>query len=268
MPIYVLYYHISYCKLQVVKLVRALCIIMWYNLGNIFIRRARGSCMKDTTRVTLFTGHFGSGKTELAINYSIKLSKQGHKVTLVDLDIVNPFFRSNEAKDILNAHGIKVLAPNFADTTLDIPSLPPDIYGVFCDESSKVVFDVGGDEVGATVLGRFYPQFREEPYTMFYVINTLRPLSSNKDDIVDMLMAVQKHSRLNVSYLINNSNLSYETDINHILDGQCIVEDVSRETNIPIAFVSARKDLLGKLPDMHRTGIFSLDKLYMQPPWI
>ena len=128
--------------------------------------------MHQTSRLTVFTGHFGSGKTEIALNYSIRLARRGETVTIVDLDIVNPFFRSSEAKDVLNREGVRVLAPTFAGTTVDVPSLPSEIYAVFQDKRSRVVFDVGGDEKGAAVLGRYHPYFNSEPYDMFYVINT------------------------------------------------------------------------------------------------
>src|SRR5690606_16550204 len=165
--------------------------------------------MENSSKIDIITGHFGSGKTEFAINYSIQFAKDNLKVALVDLDIVNPFFRTAEVKDILEDMGIKVIVPNFAGTTLDIPSLPADIYGVFDDQSyDKVVFDVGGDDLGAVVLGRYHLEIEKTGYNMFYVINTKRPLSSTRGQIVNMLRSVEESSRLKVTYLINNTNLS------------------------------------------------------------
>lgn len=217
-------------------------------------------------RIILFTGHFGSGKTELAINYSIKLARQGRAVTLVDLDIVNPFFRSSEVRDVLEKEGIRVLSPNFVGTTVDVPSLPPEIYSVFQNKTSNVILDVGGDDIGATVLGRYYPYFMQEPYRMFFVINVRRPLSSTPEQIIEMLKAIENHSRLKVTDLINNTNLMYETNLDHLLEGQEIVEQVSQELNIPIAYISGVAEVIEQLPEQYRQKRFPID-VYLHPPW-
>ncbi len=222
--------------------------------------------MHQTSRLAVFAGHFGSGKTEIAINYSIKLARRGEPVTIVDLDIVNPFFRSSEAKDVLNRGGVRVLAPVFAGTTVDVPSLPPEIYSVFQDKRSRVVFDVGGDEKGAAVLGRYHPYFIREPYDMFYVINTKRPLSGCVERIMETLKAVELHSRLKVTHLINNTNLMHETSVEHVLEGQAVVELLSGELDIPVAYISGTPEILDQLPEDYRDKGFPLE-LYMHPPW-
>ncbi|HHW71187.1 MAG TPA: ATP-binding protein [Clostridiales bacterium] len=223
--------------------------------------------MENCSKIDIITGHFGSGKTEFAINYSIQFAKDNLKVALVDLDIVNPFFRTAEVKDILEDMGIKVIVPNFAGTTLDIPSLPADIYGVFDDQSyDKVVFDVGGDDLGAVVLGRYHLEIEKTGYNMFYVINTKRPLSSTRGQIVNMLRSVEESSRLKVTYLINNTNLSYETTSEDIVEGQNIIEKVSKELHIPIAYVTCKDNIVDDLPDDIKKKVFKLN-LYMQPIW-
>ena len=102
-----------------------------------------------SSRVIVIVGNYGSGKTELSLNLALKMAERGEQVTLVDLDIVNPYFRSSERTELLNEHGIKVYAPSFAMTTVDIPSLPADIQAVFADKSRRVIFDVGGDDTGS-----------------------------------------------------------------------------------------------------------------------
>lgn len=217
-------------------------------------------------RIVIFTGHFGSGKTELAINYALKCASIGEKTVIVDLDIVNPFFRTAEKKEMLEDAGIKVLAPNFAGTIVDIPSLPAEIVSVFEDRSARIIFDVGGDEVGAIALGRYYNYFIREEYSMFYVINAKRPLSSTKQDVIEMLRAVEAYSRLHVKELINNTNLARETTVYDIIEGQSLVDQVSKELNIPIACVSGIPHILQQLPANWSYETFPL-KIYMKPSW-
>lgn len=218
------------------------------------------------SRIHIFTGHFGSGKTEIAVNYAMMLSRKSKGTILVDLDIINPFFRSSEVKEVLEQEGVRVISPVFALTTVDVPSLPAAIQSVFQTEQGQVVFDVGGDEVGARVLGRYYHYFSAAGYEMFYVINTRRPLSSTSEDIIEMLEAVQDRSRLQVTGLISNTNLSYETEVSHILEGQMIVEEVGRRRSLPVVMTCASREVFDQLSDSMKEKIFPLN-LYMTPPW-
>ncbi|NLB43249.1 MAG: hypothetical protein GX815_13550 [Clostridiales bacterium] len=220
----------------------------------------------NSERLVLFTGHFGSGKTEIAINYAINSAKSGHKTILVDLDIVNPFFRSSEVKNQLEEQGVKLISPNFATTTVDIPSLPAELYSVFADKSAKVIFDVGGDEVGAKALGQYFPHFQKEPYRMYYVINIKRPMSATKEDIMSMMQEIQLKSRLRVTDLINNTNLSYETTIYDIIDGNNLIKEISQLVNIPNSYIAGLKELLEQLPEDLEGELLPIS-LYMKPPW-
>lgn len=220
----------------------------------------------STERLILFTGHFGSGKTEISINYALQSINSGQKTILVDLDIVNPFFRSSEVRDQLESQGVKVISPNFVTTGVDVPSLPAEIYSVFTDKSARVIFDVGGDEIGAKALGRFFPYFQSEPYRMYYVINTKRPLSSTKEDILSMMQEVQRTSRLQITHLINNTNLSYDTEICDIIDGHVLVSEISQSLKLPIAYIAGVKELLDKLPDELDGSLFPI-RIFMKPPW-
>ncbi|MGB4388933.1 MAG: hypothetical protein WBI89_06990 [Caldicoprobacterales bacterium] len=217
-------------------------------------------------RLLVFTGHFGSGKTELAINYALRSLKQYKKVILVDLDIVNPFFRTGELKEELEGAGLKVLMPNFAASSVDVPSLPANMYSAFIDKSAKVIFDLGGDGDGARALGVFNQYFKREAYRMFYVVNTKRPLTSRPDQIIAMKESIEQTSRLRVTDIINNTNLSYETRACDIMEGQAIVEQVSRQTALPIAYISGEKSLLEELPEDIGVDLLPIS-LYIKPPW-
>lgn len=220
--------------------------------------------MAKGLNISIFTGNFGSGKTEMAINAALKSAKEGKKTVLVDVDVVNPFFRSAEVKPFLEKNGIMVITPNFATTNLDIPSLPASIYSVFNMDDTNVFFDVGGDEDGATSLGQFKTYFDSSNYRMFFVINTRRPFTRNAENIVELMKQVELRSRLKITDLVNNTNLSYETTEDIILEGQKIVDNVSDITNIPITYINARKDISVDLPEKHEGKLFHMD-LFMQP---
>ena len=219
-------------------------------------------------RITVFTGNFGSGKTEIALNMALHTAKRG-PVTLVDLDIVNPYFRSSQKKEMLEEQHIQVIYPNYALSGVEIMTLPPEVDKVFIDETRRVFFDVGGDPIGATALGRYYPQFMQSGYEMLYIINVRRPLSGNARDIIEMLREIEENSRLRVTGLINNSNLARETTVQDLIDGQEIVEEVSRETGIPIRYVCGTGDVieqfLAKTP--YKGEVLPMN-IFMRPAWL
>lgn len=192
-------------------------------------------------RLKIVTGHFGSGKTEFALNL---VMQAGGKRTIVDLDTVNPYYRTADAENILAQKGISLIAPQFANTNVDIPALPGAVLSVFADKEVSAVFDVGGDEDGALALGRYNRFFLQEPHDMYFVVNTKRPLTRTKEDILTILREVETASRLSVTHLVNSTNLGAETTVETILEGQEIVEEVSRETGIPVAYTAVKKGLL------------------------
>ena len=172
-------------------------------------------------KVYVLIGNFGSGKTEISLNLAVKGMENGKSV-LVDLDVINPYFRSAERKDILDAAGVKLLYPTFALTTVDVPSLPPDIFSVFIDDHDTVVFDVGGDPAGATALGQYKANFDNLPegsLEVLYVINPRRPFSAEAGMVLDLMERINYRSRLKVTGLVNNANLAKETTFEDLLDG-------------------------------------------------
>ncbi|KRQ87172.1 hypothetical protein ABG79_00970 [Caloramator mitchellensis] len=218
------------------------------------------------SRIRVFTGHFGSGKTEIALNYALKLNEEGKKVAIADLDIVNPYFCSRDQEKFLEEKGIKLIATPKEFSNAELGTVPLNTLAVFNDKSYEVVLDVGGDDQGAVALGQYNRYFREEDYDMYFVINTTRPLTSDVDSIIQYIDEIQRASRLKVKYLISNTNLSYETDVDMIAEGYKTTKEVSEKTGIPIAFVSVREDLISKLPNDIDAEVFPL-KIFMLPPW-
>ena len=175
-------------------------------------------------RFTVLTGNYGSGKTEIALNLAFRFAAEGLQTTLVDLDIVNPYFRSAEKTEELKAAGVRVLMPTFALTTVDIPALPAEIQSVFELPSDRVIFDVGGDDTGAAALGRYAHSFaahREETLSLL-VVNCMRPLTETVEDIVDLTERIRNRGRLAPDGLVNNTNLSWQTEPAMVEQGEKI----------------------------------------------
>ena len=191
-------------------------------------------------RLNIVTGHFGSGKTEFALNLAME---QKGKTAIVDMDTVNPYYRTADAKEILEKNGIRVILPRFANTNVDLPVLPSEIFSVFANTDLTTIFDVGGDEDGALALGQYYPYFQREPYEMYFVINARRPLTRAPEGVIEILREVEAASRLSVTKLINATNLGPETTAETILEGQKVVEAVSRETGIPVGYTAVKKGI-------------------------
>lgn len=197
-------------------------------------------------KVRVLIGNFGSGKTELSLNFAIQAARTGSSV-LVDLDIINPYFRSAERRDVLEAAGVKLLHPIFALTTVDVPSLPPDIYSVFIDSHESVVFDVGGDPAGATALGQYKANFdalAPGSLEVLFVINPRRPFSSEPDGLEELFRAIEYRARLPVTGLVNNANLSTETGPEDLLVGYEMVKTMVERLGVPVAYTAGREAVL------------------------
>lgn len=219
------------------------------------------------SRLRVFTGHFGSGKTEISINYALNLAKQGKKVTLVDIDIVNAYFCSRDIKENLESQGVRVIAANPHWSNAELMVVPPEVMSAFNDKSHEVVIDVGGDDMGAVVLGQYNRFFQEEPYDMFFVVNTTRPFTSDKQGVEEYIASIQRASRLKVSHLVSNTNLSYETEVEHILKGDKEVLELSKKLNIPYKYTVCQKEQIDEIKGkVHGEEIFGID-IYMKPPW-
>lgn len=215
--------------------------------------------MKEHKRISIFTGHFGSGKTEVAINYALQLKKEHEKVAIVDFDVVNPYFRTKDAEEFLTSRGIKVIASQFANSNIENPALPAEINMLFENKDYYAVFDVGGDDDGATPLGRYRSRFLAEDYDMFFVLNERRIITDNLDGAMDIFRSIEDASRLKINAIINNTHLKEYTTVKNVLDGQRLAEAVSEKTGIPIRYISGTKEILDEIPSEYESMKFPIE---------
>jgi len=195
-------------------------------------------------RIVIFTGHFGSGKTEVAVNYALKMAEQGKKTAIVDLDIVNPFFRTADVREKLEDQGIKVITPVYANTNVDVPSLPAEISGMFEDRSYNVVLDVGGDDLGARAVSRYREQIIREDYVHYFVVNIRRPMTRTPDEIIKMIYEIQSSAGINVDMLVNNANLLGSSTPELLAEASGVLRTVSERLAVPVGLISGLADVL------------------------
>jgi hypothetical protein len=191
-------------------------------------------------RVTLLCGHYGSGKTNIAVNYALSLRAKGLDVALADLDIVNPYFRSKDSTPELEKAGVKVIALRFANSSVDLPALPSEAYSLVQDRSRYAVLDIGGDDRGAYALGRFVPYILEEnDFEMLYVVNFFRPLTVTVAEAVEVMREIEGACGLRFTGIVNNSNLGAETTADLVKSTYGKAEELCRETGVPLFAVTA-----------------------------
>ena len=187
-------------------------------------------------KMIVVVGHYGSGKTEFSLNLAFDRRKAGDQVTIVDLDVVNPYFRTSDQREKLTEAGIQVIVPVYAGTNADVPALPPEVYAAF-EKEGTVIFDVGGDDDGATVLGRFYENFKGKDFEVLAVVNPKRPFQESPTEIIEGLRAIEAASRLGITDIIANPNLSYETNGDVVLQGLPIIRSAADAMGLSIKCV-------------------------------
>lgn len=218
--------------------------------------------LNNLRRISIITGHYGSGKTNISVNMAINLAKAGKKVTIVDLDIVNPYFRTADFKKLLESYDINVILPIYANTNLDLPALPAQINSIFDQTDSYVIIDVGGDDAGAIALGRYSNQIKKQNFDLFYVINECRFQTKEASEAVTLLKDIEASSRLKATKLINNTNLGEETTLDTVLDSKEFAQDVSRLTALPVEFTCLNKKF-----SSNENGILPID-IFVKPFYI
>lgn len=204
--------------------------------------------MANSPRITIITGHYGCGKTNLALNLALQAAGKGAPVTLVDLDIVNPYFRSSEYRAPLESLGVRLITPVFAGTTLDTPTLSPELFRIFSPEAGQVIMDAGGDDAGVTALGCLSARLLETGYAMLYVINRYRVLSQTPEEAQTLLEEIQAACRLKATGIVNNSHLGVETSLEDLLAALPFGENTARLTGLPLLYSTAPDFVLNGAP--------------------
>ena len=229
----------------------------------------------NAKRITLFAGHYGSGKTNIAINYARALRRSGGRVTIADLDIVNPYFRTKDSAAALKAEGIDLVVSDFANSNVDFPALPKEIYALVAPQEvgaecltprAKVIIDVGGDDRGALALGRWVPDIRAEgDYEMLAVVNAARPLTRTPEDTVEVLREIEAASQLPFTGIVNNTNVGPETTAETVLGSVPYADEVAARMKLPVRFTCAvapiAAELAGQVSDLMPIEI---QRLYYQ----
>lgn len=224
--------------------------------------------IKDDRRVRIICGHYGSGKTEFAVNYAVKLAEAGGNPVLADIDVINPYFRSRERTAELEALGIRVAASSTKAVSLDLPAISSGVYSVFDDRNTNAVLDVGGDKGGITVLNRFSDHFSHpEEYDLFLVINAYREATREVSQIIEYIDIFENTCGLKVSGLINNTHMLKSTTAADLITGFKLASEVSEKTGIPLKYNSGLRALEAELPVEVKTDFFSID-LFLREEWM
>ena len=203
-------------------------------------------------RLTLFAGHYGSGKTNIAVNYALHLAAEGKAVCIADLDIVNPYFRTKDSEKQLAAAGVQLISPQFANSNVDLPALPAEAYRLVEDTAVYGILDIGGDDRGAYALGRYVPFIKQEnDYRMAFVTNCYRPLTRTPEEALDVMREIEAACGLSFTCLVNNSNLGTETTAQTVLDSLEFMETLSKLSSLPLWLHTARSDIAETLTIPH-----------------
>ena len=216
-------------------------------------------------RLLIVTGHFGTGKTEFSVNLALALAREGEKVMMADLDIVNPYFRSRERREVLEGAGVRLITSSQDSENADMPSLPAEILTVLEDRSYRGVLDIGGDPDGARVLARYQPKITAEDYQLLFVSNANRPEVRKADDAISYLRCIEEVTGLRCGGLVNNTHLCGETTAQEILRGAELAREISEKTGVPVLCHTAEERLIPELESL-KEPIFPIS-IQMKKPW-
>ena len=217
-------------------------------------------------RLTLFAGHYGSGKTNIAVNYAISLAREGKRTCIADLDIVNPYFRTADSANRLSEAGVELISPQFANSNVDLPALPAEAYRLVQDKTLYGVMDIGGDDRGAYALGRYVPFIKEEGnYRMIFVANCCRPLTRTAEEALEVMAEIEAACNLKFTDIVNNSNLGPMTDPEVLTESQAFITELCEKSGLPLYFTAVRQDLAEKT-DLPNVFPLQLQEKYFDLP--
>ena len=217
-------------------------------------------------RITLFAGHYGSGKTNIAVNYALHLKETYDRVSIADLDIVNPYFRTKDSEGFLESRGIHLISSEYANSNVDVPALPAEAYAIIDDESVHAVIDVGGDDRGALALGRYAPSIlKQNDYEMLLVINKFRPLTPDCASTVAVMHEIEAAAGMKFTGIINNSNLGDETTADDVIGSAAYAQAISEASGLPIKMTTVKEDLYESVKDKV-SDCFPI-RLYVRQSW-
>lgn len=208
-------------------------------------------------KINIVTGHYGSGKTNFSANLAVKIAEGGGKVTVADLDIVNPYFRSADFGELFSSHGIELAAPMYANSNLDIPAISFDLERIALGDGSLVI-DVGGDDAGAIALGRYAKAFEafSDDIDMFYVVNCRRFLTRTADEALELMYEIEAAAQMKHTAIVNNTNLLYETTAEVLEDSRKFAEEISEKAGLPIAYSCVPLGLSADVPNPFPVEIY------------
>lgn len=202
-------------------------------------------------RITLFAGHYGSGKTNIAVNYALHLAQEGKKVCIGDLDIVNPYFRTKDSAEDLARSGVELISPQFANTNVDLPALPAEAYRLVEDKSSYAIMDIGGDDRGAYALGRYAPAIlAENDYRMAFVANCYRPLTKTPADALEVLREIEAACGIPFTCIVNNSNLGAESTPETLGSSAAYIRELCQLSGLPLWLTAAEESVAREMKNV------------------
>jgi GTPase SAR1 family protein len=223
--------------------------------------------MVDDSNLLILMGHYGVGKTTLAVNLAYNyVRKNKQPISLADIDVNNPYFRSRDWLKKLEENQVNVIMPEHEIAYAEMPFLPKGIYSAIQNQRQKLILDVGGNDVGTTVLGSLAEQIKQVPYTLLFVVNTFRPGTETKDEIIERFRLLQSISKLQITHILNNSNIGEYTEPEDLFESEAIVSAAARELDVPFIGTSVESRLIEKVKDQMEATIYPIYRID-QLPW-
>lgn len=213
------------------------------------------------SKIVIFAGHYGSGKTNVAVNCALRMRRDFDHVAIADLDIVNPYFRTKDAAELLERHGVEVIVSEFAGTNLDAPAMPAEAYRMIDDPTLHSVIDVGGDDRGALALGRYAEAIKSRDYEMYFICNKFRPMTRTPEDAYETMKEIEAAASIPFTGIIDNPNLGPDTTAEDVMSSADYAARISEISGLPVVYTAVRRDLADKIEN---TPVFPIDIIVSQ----